>query len=197
MKTVLLLGDSVRQNYDHYVQERLQGRAKVFYPRDNGMFTQLTLRYLHDWYRAVLKGEKPDVVHFNCGLWDVLRLSNEHNTFNSLTAYVDMLGRIVARIWFLSPEARLIFATTTPVIEPGFTPGVEFGSRSNDDIVRFNQEAVKFFHGSSFSGAHTVAIDDLWSVIRQTAGNLHSDNVHYDTERGRVCLGEAVIKALL
>lgn len=172
------------------------GGADVFYPRDNGLFTQFTLRYLHDWYRAVLRGIMPDIVHFNCGLWDVLRLSNEQDTFNSVESYVNLLGRIVQRIWFLSPQAKIIFATTTPVIEPGFTPGTKYGSRKNTDIKRFNVAAVDYFQQDEFRGAHHVTINDLWLVASKLTEEAHSDDVHYDTNVGRAALGRAVIQAI-
>ena len=66
MKNILLLGDSIRQNYQEYVKECLQGMADVYYPNDNGRFCQYTLRYLHEWIGALSRhGEITfDVVHF-------------------------------------------------------------------------------------------------------------------------------------
>lgn len=197
MKTVLLLGDSIRQNYELYVKQALKNRAYVYYPNDNCMFTQFTLRYLHDWYRAVLAGQLPDIVHFNCGLWDVLRLSNEEITFNDLETYVINLSRIVERILFLSSETEILFATTTPVQEPGFTPGKNYGCRKNLDIVRFNEAAVQMFSDKRYSNNKTVMIDDLYRVAVSLPKEAYSDDVHYDTELGRRRLGDAVVESLL
>lgn len=197
MKTVLLLGDSIRQNYDLYVKEVLKDKACVYYPNDNCMFTQFTLRYLHDWYRAVLGGRLPDVVHFNCGLWDVLRLSNEDNTFNDIKTYTKTLSRIIERILYLSPKAEIVFATTTPVQEPGFTPGEEYGCRKNSDIIRFNGAAIKMFSENRYSHNKVVAVNDLYKVAVSLPKVAYSDEVHYDTELGRHCLGDAVVGSLL
>ena len=197
MKTVLLLGDSIRQNYELYVKQALKNQAYVYYPNDNCMFTQFTLRYLHDWYRAVLTGRLPDIVHFNCGLWDVLRLSNEEITFNDLETYIINLSRIVERILFLSPEAEILFATTTPVQEPGFTPGQNYGCRKNLDIIRFNEAAVQMFSDKRYSNNKTVMIDDLYRVAVSLPKEAYSDNVHYDTELGMSRLGDAVVESLL
>lgn len=188
MKRVLLLGDSIRQNYESYVQHKIENEydAAVFYPNDNGKFTQFTLRYLQDWYRAVLKNEMPDIIHFNCGLWDVLRLSNEESTFNSLEEYCNNLRRIVDRIGYLSPEAKLIYATTTPVIEPGFSDGAFLATRSNSDIKLFNEKAVEIMNEMS------IEVNDLWEVALGLPEEAHSDYVHYDTEIGRKVLGETV-----
>ena len=67
MKNILLLGDSIRQNYQEYVRENLYGVAEVYYPNDNGRFCQFTLRYLHEWVLSLSKhGEIAfDIVHFN------------------------------------------------------------------------------------------------------------------------------------
>lgn len=197
MKTIFLLGDSIRQNYDLYVKQALKDIAYVYYPNDNCMFTQFTLRYLHDWYRAVLGGRLPDVVHFNCGLWDVLRLSNEDYTFNDIETYTKTLSRIVERILYFSPEVKIIFATTTPVQEPGFTPGGEFGCRKNSDIIRFNEAAIKMFSEKRYSHDKVVAINDLYNVAVSLPKVAYSDEVHYDTELGKHSLGDAVVRNLL
>lgn len=56
MKRILLLGDSIRQNYQSYVKENLAGIAEVFYPNENGRFGYYTLRYLHEWIGDLLGG---------------------------------------------------------------------------------------------------------------------------------------------
>lgn len=197
MKTVFLLGDSIRQNYDLYVKQTLKDKAYVYYPNDNCMFTQFTLRYLHDWYRAVLGGILPDIVHFNCGLWDVLRLSNEDDTFNDIETYTETLSRIVERILHFSPDAEIIFATTTPVQEPGFTPGREYGCRKNSDIKRFNEAAIKMFSSKRYLNDKAVAINDLYRVAVSLPNVAYSDEVHFDTELGKSRLGDAVVGSIL
>ena len=78
-KKVLLLGDSIRQGYQEYVKEHLKDVADVYYPNDNGRYCQMTLRYFHDWARILSDNWSFDfeIIHFNSGLWDILRLSNE------------------------------------------------------------------------------------------------------------------------
>ena len=89
MKDILLLGDSIRQNYQDYVQKQLRSIANVYYTDDNGKFGYYTLRYLHEWIRALSKFNEIefDIVHFNCGLWDILRLSSENRTFTAKEEY--------------------------------------------------------------------------------------------------------------
>lgn len=193
MKKVLLLGDSIRQNYQDYVREKLAGTAEVFYPDDNGRFCAFTLRHLHDYVRVFTENDHKnfDAVHFNFGLWDVLRLSNENRTFTSEKEYSDQLFRLCDRIKFLCPAAKLIFALSTSVIEPGFAPGESVGKRCNDDIIRFNDIAKKTLK------ERVDAINDLWSVSVNLPDAARSDDVHFETVLGIERLGSKVTESIL
>lgn len=192
MKNILLLGDSIRQGYQEYVKINLSQMANVFYPNDNGRFCQFTLRYLHEWIGALSKhGEiQFDIIHFNCGLWDILRLSNEDEPFTGKIQYAELLRRIVKRIQFLCPEARIIFALTTKVIEPGFEPGITIGERRNADIKRYNEIAREVFESMN------IEVDDLWTVSDELPEEAHSDMVHFETDMGIEALGSHVVKCL-
>ena len=74
MKTVFLMGDSIRMGYDRYVRDALADEAAVYYPSENCRFAQYTLRNAHDWIEKECQPECVDVVHWNAGLWDVARL---------------------------------------------------------------------------------------------------------------------------
>lgn len=193
MKNILLLGDSIRQNYQEYVKKKLFGIADVYYPNDNGRFCQFTLRYLHEWVSALSKGGEIifDLVHFNCGLWDILRLSNEEQPFTEEVLYASLLKRIWDRIRYLCPNAQIIFALTTEVIEPGFAPGNEIGQRKNEDIRKYNRIAQAVFSDLQ------VEIDDLWTVSKNLPQEAHSDLVHFDTEMGVKALGGKVADCLI
>jgi len=191
MKNVLLLGDSIRQNYQNYVKEKLADIAQVRFPNDNGKFCQLTLRYVYEWIRALrVDGQDFDIVHFNCGLWDVLRLSNEDRTFTDKAQYAELLVRIVDRIRYCCPDTKIIFALSTSVIEPGFEPGEKVAVRRNSDIQEFNEAARQALTG------RVDYINDLWQVSVKLPKTAHSDDVHYETEMGISALGEQVINGL-
>lgn len=192
MKNIFLLGDSIRQNYQNYVKEKLKKEANVYFPNDNGRSTQLTLLYFHRWWDILSEGGdiKFDIVHFNCGLWDILRLSNEEEPFTPENTYREMLLRIYHRIKFYCADAKVIFALTTMVIEPGYAYE-EHGKRYNDDIKRYNQAAIETFHGLD-----DVSIDDLFSVSWELPEIAHSDSVHYDTDIGITALGNQVVDCL-
>ena len=116
MKKVLLIGDSIRcgaatsPGYGIYVREKLLGKAEVYAPSENCRFAQYTLRYLHEWH-AQLGNQQYDVIHWNNGLWDALRLMGEE-PFTPIHFYTDTLTRIYRRIRLLWPDARVIFASS-------------------------------------------------------------------------------------
>lgn len=191
MKHILLLGDSISQNYQDYVREHMKDIADVRYPNDNGRFGTFTLRYVYEWIKALSQdGISFDIVHFNVGLWDVLRLASEDRTFTSEQEYADVLIRICQRIKKYCPKSKIIFALSTKVIEPGFTPGADIGIRKNEDIERFNQIAIDVFSNTE------VIINDLWTVSEGMNECAHSDCVHYETEEGIEILGESVVEVL-
>lgn len=193
MENVFLLGDSIRQNYQCYVKERLKQEANVYFPNDNGRSTQLTLLYFHRWWDILSGGGKNirfDVVHFNCGLWDVLRLSNEKEPFTPEDMYRQMLLRIYRRIKFYCTDAKIIFALTTAVIEPGYAYE-KHGKRYNRDIERYNRIAI-----DTFQGLEDVDINDLYSVSQSLPDSAHSDDVHYETDLGITALGDQVVDCI-
>lgn len=189
---ILLFGDSICQNYAQYVSEKMENEANVFYVRDNARYTTFALRYLHEWFTAI--GTRNDInfdiIHFNCGLWDVLRLSNENRTFSSPKEYEMGLVRIIDRIRWFYPSAKLIFALTTKVVEPGFEPGIVMGERRNSDIRKFNKIA------QNVCEKYDVCIDDLWKISEIIPLEGRTDDVHFETEIGMQLLGEQVIRCL-
>ncbi len=185
MKNVLLLGDSIRQGYQEYVKYTLRDVADVYYPNDNGKFCQLTLRYFHDWARILSKdwAFKFDIIHFNSGLWDILQLSNETECFNSPEEYRNLLKRIIERMRYFYPDAKLIFALTTKIQEPGFPYGGSIAVRKNSDIEEYNRIATEVCK------CYEVEINDLWSVSNGCPQDVYSDDIHFNTKKGEQLFG--------
>lgn len=71
MKNLLLIGDSIRMGYDKSVKKTLEEKANVIFPADNCRFASY-VEYLGD-----VKREDIDVIHWNAGLWDCLRMFDE------------------------------------------------------------------------------------------------------------------------
>ena len=117
-KNIFLIGDSIMFGSvasPGYVKENLSRTYNVYSPNENGRFAQYTLRALSDWVGHVNASEI-DVVHWNNGLWDVLRLYDDE-PLTPINVYILMLERVYKRIKMLFPYAKIIFALTTPIIE--------------------------------------------------------------------------------
>lgn len=189
MKNVLLIGDSIRYGassnseyktadspgYGVYVEEMLRGEANVFAPDDNCRFVQYTLRYLYDWSRAV-GAEKIDVVHWNNGLWDVLR-ANGDEPLTPIDMYERMLCRVHDKIKKLFPSAKIIFALSTAVVEEWASPDF---MRYNSDIEEYNTVARRVMDEKG------ALINDLYSLSAGFDNGLHADFVHFNEEGSKI-----------
>ena len=192
MKNVLLLGDSIRfgappnsPGYGVYVKEKLDGIANVFAPDDNCRFVQYTLRYIHNWATQV-EAEKIDVIHWNNGLWDVLRLNGDE-IFTPKDIYVYYLERVYRVLRKLFPNAKIIFALSTSVIEEW----------ANPDFIRYNREIEQYNRKAMEVMAELgVEVNDLYTVSSAFEDTMHSDWVHFG-EEGSKRLADAVIQACL
>ena len=177
MKNIYLIGDSIRYGatdgnspgYGIYVQELLRGRANVYGPDDNCRFAQYTLRYLTDW-AAQVDAASIDVVHWNNGLWDVLRIMGD-DPLTPVDAYRELLGRVYRRIRRLFPNAKVIFATTTAVLEEAAKPDF---IRYNADIMAYNRAACDLMD------ALQVEVNDLFEITENYGESLHADWVHFN-----------------
>ncbi len=192
MKNILLLGDSIRcgasstkPGYDGFVKKKLSGIANVYFPDDNCRFAQYTLRYLGDWAKK-LDAEKIDVIHWNNGLWDVLRLHGDE-PLTPCDMYIEMLRRVHGKLRLLFPNAKIIFALTTSVWEEwGATELVRY----NSDIEEYNAAARKLM--SSLG----VEVNDLYSVTCSFSNELRIDDVHFGEEGSRL-LADAVVEKIM
>ena len=73
---VLLIGDSIKIGYSPFVKEELKDTAQTVYLKENGRFSAFVLRMLYDCYHSPDIGTDVDLIYWNCGLWDVLRIMN-------------------------------------------------------------------------------------------------------------------------
>lgn len=186
MKNILLIGDSIRMGYDKSVKSTLQGKANVYFPEENCRFASYVLRYLHEYQR--LLGEAPvDVVHWNAGLWDCLRLFGEepHTPIEIYTYYIE---RICIRIKKLFPGAQVIFATSTSVQSELMRSDFK---RYNHEIEAYNAAAVQVVSRYGFQ------VNDLYGVSTTLPPEAHSDAVHYYTPMGTKAFTEQVLSYLL
>lgn len=181
MKDIFLFGDSIRQGYDLYVKESMANLANVYYTKDNSRNTPYILRDLHNW-KDDLRIKNCDAVHFNAGHWDTLRIYNDE-PLTKPDVYADNMKRIAERLIFLFPNAKLIFATSTPVIESGYIEGFE--CRYNRDVEKYNEIAI------SVLKPYNVIINDLYGLLKDKP-ELHSDQSHFYTADATELIGSRV-----
>ena len=112
MKKVLLIGDSIRLLYQPKVTKLLEGVYEVCGPADNGRFVKYSINELERWIAGF---GKPDIIHWNNGLWDSAVVCEEDGAFTPVDEYTRYL-KIMLRELRKYTE-KIIFATTTPVRE--------------------------------------------------------------------------------
>ena len=170
-KKILLLGDSIRVGYDKYVRMAFEDAAEVFYPETNCMHTANIIRSLYDWKEGRNWADDMDLVHWNAGLWDDL-IMIDGKPLIKIDVYRENIGRISDMISMLFPEAKVIFATSTPVREELFTT-YKMYNRNTEEYNRTACEAVI---------AHGGSINDLYSLLRDVPPEFHSDRTHFSTK---------------
>lgn len=186
MKNILLIGDSIRMGYDKSVKKSLEGKANVYFPGENCRFASFVLRYVHE-YGALVKDGAPDIIHWNAGLWDCLRLFEEEpHTPKDVYAYY--IERICKRIKKLYPEAKVIFATCTTVLSEKMDKNFK---RYNEEIAEYNDIAVNVVKKYGFE------INDLYSLSATLGENAHSDPVHYYTSAGTEAFTKQVLSHIV
>ena len=158
MKNILLIGDSIRIGYDKSVRTTLEGLANVYFPEENTSFASYVLRYLHEYKDLLPNGEEVDVLHWNAGLWDCLRLF-EDEPATSLPVYQQYLERLCVRSRKVAPNAKVIFATSTPIQEEAYLQP-ERAMRYNREIEAYNAAAVEIVT------KHGFAVNDLYGWMK-------------------------------
>ncbi len=174
MKNVLLVGDSIRMGYDKSVKASLEGIANVAYPAENCRFASYVLRYIHEYKNKLFNGEDIDVLHWNAGLWDCLRLFGE-DVHTPIDIYAYYIERLCVRIEKTYPNAKVIFATSTRVQEDKMK---EHFKRYNKEIEEYNKVAIEVVK------KHGFIVNDLYAVSEKLPVEAFSDTVHYYTPIG-------------
>ena len=178
MKKVMLIGDSIRLGYQEQVAKNLEGIAEVWGSEDNCRFAKYTLNELGRMFEAC---GKPDVIHWNIGLWDSAVVCEEDGMFTSPAEYLFYMSRILREL--KKHCAHVIFATTTPVRDGSLNQHIEFIDQLNAVIVPYMK-------------AQGVPINDLYAIVnRDKEGLLRGDCIHLSLKGIEVC-GKAVADAI-
>ena len=183
MKNVMLWGDSIRIGYAPFVAKYLDGVAAVRWPNVNCENSTVFLANWQGWLGAA----KPDVLHLNCGLHDVKTVSpRRRDLVVPIEFYRRNLEILFEELRYALPETRLVFATTTPVIQ-SLTAGRSSFHRYNANVEEFNDAAREV------AISHDVEINDLWKLVSERGPEkmIEADGAHPNEANSRI-LGEAV-----
>ena len=191
MKKVLLLGDSIRMGYDDYVKEELK-EFEVFYDsEDNGRFSDYTI-WMFNFYNNTYGPF--DVVHFNCGYWDMHIECPNGEREVPIEDYVYNLKRLVGYIKFTG--AIPVFATTTPIYDTPEKEGeFEKVDYKNAWVKEYNDAALKTMKEEN------VLVDDLYSLLLDANKRHYKcyDSLHLTEEGYKKCAQEIsrVVRSIL
>ena len=173
MKKIILLGDSIRLSYQNRVTELLGSDYTVWGPDDNSRFASYTLRMLFD-YKAQLEGA--DIIHFNCGLWDMCDLFDD-GPFTPLEVYVEQMVRIAKILKTYAPV--VIFATTTP-------PSPKMWGHDLDRVRAYNAAAMAALEPLG------VLFDDLFTPVAEDIDRMISEDYLHASPYGVEILANRV-----
>ena len=177
---MLLLGDSRRMGYEPFVRTMLEGKAEVYGPQENGRWAGYTLNSLRFWLNDF---PVPDVVHWNCGLWDLGDDYGLGRPFSLPEEYESAVERTVLVLRKLFPNAKIIFATTMPTTNPD-TAGI----RAYNDIIRKVAEK------------ENIPVDDLFATMHNKMITYdRGDHLHLNEEGNTMVAAQvtAAIEAVL
>lgn len=180
-KIVLLIGDSMRMGYCETVKKELADIAEVVYPIDNCRFTQYVLTMLNAW-AGLCDKEKVDLVQFNCGHWDAAHFGAEEYPLNSIDTYAHNIRRIITRLHSTFPNAKVIFANSSPM-NPNGECSINY--RTTEDIIRYNEAA------EAVATEMNVPVNDIFSVMKDWGSECYADYAHL-TKEGFETLGKEV-----
>ena len=169
LPNIFLIGDSIRKGYCKTVKAELAGKAEIFYVDDNCRSTQYVIFSLRKWAAMFSDPAKVNIVHFNCGHWDIAHFSGSPECLTSESDYAKNIRTIIFILRKLFPNAKIIFATTTPM-NPNGKVGVN--PRTNAEVERYNEIATAVCREEG------VEINDVHAATRHWGEEYFKDYCH-------------------
>lgn len=208
MKTVILIGDSIRLGYQGRVRELLGEDVRVLSPDENCRYTKFTLWGMFSWMDS-WGNPVPDVIHWNTGIWDLHRCTADGEIFTPLEEYLEVNRRLA--IQMESYSKKLIWANIIPggrgldehkpinslINTDSTAPAVyltDYMEPWNADVVRYNEATAKMMEERG------IRVNDLYSVLAPDTDRFISGDGIHPTDEGYEALAQKVaaeIKALL
>lgn len=183
--TVLLLGDSIRMGYQPYVRQELGASFDLSGPAENCATSRNLLANLDRWAL-----ERPaSIIHLNAGLHDLRYDPGRDAPVVSMDEYESNVRTILSRLRDRT-DARLIWATTTPVHEK-LHAEQKLSRRRESDVTSYNAIATRV--GRELD----VELDDLCAAVLAHGPDAlwSGDGVHF-SDAGSRFLGAQVARAI-
>jgi hypothetical protein len=158
MKTLLLIGDSVRKDAEPLVRRMMAGVVDVRAPEENCRDSRVVLAHLDDWVFS----RPPDLVHINCGLHDLKREFGQARNAVPLDEYRRNVRGILSRL--VAANLKVIWATTTPVNEVWHHQEKSF-DRFEADVDAYNATRMPSASAAFFSCSATMRSSMLPATI--------------------------------
>jgi hypothetical protein len=178
LPNVLIIGDSISIGYTIAVRKFLDGKADVFRPGANCMYSGHGAQSMKAW----VANRKWDVIHFNFGIWDTHYLHNgklimPNNLGNYKTAdlkrryshqqYIKNLEKVLKVV--KRTKAKLIWASTTPF--------VSYGEDTKEFLAENNKLAAQLMQDND------VVINDLYALALPNLKQWQlKDGCHFNPE---------------
>lgn len=173
---ILIIGNSITRGYTPKVEPAFEGRAYVGRISNSKCLGDPAL---FDELESVLKHNKFDIIHFNNGL---------HGAEYTEEEYDKAFPKLIKLLRKYQPDAKLIWATTTPVRQgEGMTGFADFTERVK---VR-NKIAMKHITKDG-----NIMVDDLWGVVVDHPEYYAGGDGTHPVESGWEALAAQVTKVL-
>jgi hypothetical protein len=160
---VLLIGDSISRDYYPEVEKRLAGKAYVGRLSSSAFISDPLLL---DEIKVTLSSMKFDIIHFNNGM---------HGWQHTEEEYKDAFPAFLTTIHQCAPQAKLIWASTTPLKISPVVPPQNSNESTGTRITERNTIALKFI------AAERIPVDDLFSLMNGHP-EFHRDNIHFNPQ---------------
>ena len=198
LPNVLIYGDSISIHYTQEVRDNLKDKVNVYRLYRNGGESATFIQKMDNMLNIMTNNELENhwsfnwnIIHFNVGLHDLKYLKDRKldkvngTQVSSLADYKKNLIDIIHYLKKLSPNAKLIFATTTPVPE-------EANGRIAGDSMKYNIAALEVLKAFP-----EISINDLYSFTKpnQSQWWVKPGDVHYK-RLGQQAQGDEVARII-
>jgi isoamyl acetate esterase len=169
MPRILIIGDSISIGYTPLVTADLAGKALIEHNPGNGADSANVLAHLDEWTAGHW-----DLIHLNCGLHDLKRPKGTLQVINTLEQYEANLRQIFRRLTS-RPPTKIIWVTTTPVVDERHPANKKDIDRSQSDVRAYNAVAARVLQN------FPIPVTDLHALVLAHGPEqlILNDGVHY------------------